>query len=207
LTVGPSAQAFPGGSFFVTCDFAKYGAFDPLTHMASHEHTFIGNESITRDSTFSSMMAGSTTCSTNADKSGYWVPTFTKNGNRLRPTSVNVYYVRAGGTVKPFPKGMIVKSTFVRYACSNDASGKWHPYDCGKGTAQFNVTFFKDSTTYPEVHLMVKYGVHSLVGAKMSSDMMGMARHGDFFPVWNAKVLNDLVTRCLNGRKTCGRIN
>jgi hypothetical protein len=207
VTVAPGAHAFPNGSFFVTCDFAKYGGFDPLTRMRSHEHTFIGNKTIKMNSTFSSLRAGSTNCSTKADKSGYWLPTFRKNGNRLRPRAVNVYYVRANDDVRAFPKGMIVKSTFVRYACSNDASGKWRPYDCGRGTAQFNITFFKNSHRYPEVHLMVKYGVHSLVGAKMSSDHMGMRRHGDFFPAWRMTVLKNLIGRCLNTGRTCGRVN
>ena len=45
------ASAFPGGSFLITCRFAKFGEFDPLTGMMSHQHTFAGNLGVKMKST------------------------------------------------------------------------------------------------------------------------------------------------------------
>jgi hypothetical protein len=199
-----SANAFPGGSFLITCSFVKFGAFDPLTGMASHEHTFAGNLGVKMTSTKSQLLTQSTNCSDSKDHSAYWVPTFTKGGTKLKPYMVNAYYVGRGIDRVAFPDGYVVKSSDVRYACSNDSSGSWVPIDCGSGTAQFNVTFF--SARYPEVHMMFKYSVHSLIGATASSDAMGDPRHGDMFPAWSSGELERLVRDCLNAHKTCGRI-
>ena len=205
LVVAPQpASAFPGGSFLITCRFAKFGSFDPLTGMTSHEHTFAGNLGVRIDSTKSQLLTQSTNCSDSKDHSAYWIPTFTKNGTKLTPYQVNAYYIRGGTDRVAFPNGYVVKSTDVRYACSNDSSGSWNPLDCGTGDAQFNVTFF--STNYPEVHMMFKYDVRSLIGATASSDMMGDPRHGDMFPAWTSGELERLIRDCMNARKTCGRI-
>lgn len=204
MVAAPSAQAFPGGSFLITCSFVKFGSFDPLTGMASHEHTFAGNLGVQMTSTKSQLLSQSTNCSDSKDHSAYWIPTFTKNGTKLTPYKVNAYYIRGGTDRVAFPDGYVVKSSNVRYACSNDSSGSWNPIDCGSGDAQFNVTFF--SAKYPEVHMMFKYPVHSLIGATASSDMMGDPRHGDMFPAWTSGELERLIKNCLNARVTCGRI-
>jgi len=199
------ASAFPGGSFLITCRFVTFGEFDPLTGAMSHEHTFAGNLGVQMTSTKQQLLGESTNCSDSRDHTAYWVPTFTMNGAKLKPYQVNAYYVGRGVNRVAFPDGYVVRSTDVRYACSNDASGKRVPYRCPRGgTAQFNVTFFSDQ--YPEVHMMFKYDVRSLVGATASSDMMGMARHGDMFPAFETGHLEQLIRDCLNAHKTCGRI-
>jgi hypothetical protein len=198
------AGAFPGGSFLITCRFVKFAEFDPLTGSASHEHTFAGNLGVQMNSTKQQLLTQSTNCSDPKDLSAYWVPTFTKNGTKLVPYQVNAYYIRGGKNRVAFPDGYVVKSTDVRYACSNDPSGSRKPLNCGKGTAQFNVTFFSDR--YPEVHMMFKYPTNSLIGATASSDMMGDPRHGDMFPAFAPGELERLIKNCINARKTCGRI-
>jgi len=205
VAVPQPASAFPGGSFLITCRFVTFGEFDPLTGAMSHEHTFAGNLGVQMTSTKQQLLGESTNCSDSRDHTAYWVPTFTMNGAKLKPYQVNAYYVGRGVNRVAFPDGYVVKSTDVRYACSNDASGKRVPYRCPRGgTAQFNVTFFSDQ--YPEVHMMFKYDVRSLVGATASSDMMGDPRHGDMFPAFESGHLEQLIRDCLNAHKTCGRI-
>jgi len=203
LTAVPTAQAFSGGSFLVTCRFTKYGDFDPLTHEMSHNHTFSGASNVSISSTKASLLNSSTNCSTSKDHSAYWIPTFTKNGMKLAPYQVNVYYVGRGIDRVAFPNTGAIKSMDIRYACSNNSSGSKNPLNCGSGTAQYNVTFF--SSKFPEVHMMFKFNTSSLIGAKASSDGM-MARHGDMLPAWESGVLEGLIKNCLNAHKTCGRI-
>ncbi len=198
------ASAFPGGSFLITCRFVKFAEIDPLTGMASHEHTFAGNLGVQINSTKQQLLTQSTNCSDTRDHSAYWIPTFTKNGMKLQPYQVNVYYVGRGVNRVAFPDGYVVKSSDVRYACSNNSGGSRNPINCGKGTAQFNVTFF--SGQYPEVHMMFKFSTNSLIGATASSDMMGDPRHGDMFPAFDGGHLEQLIRDCLNAHKTCGRI-
>ncbi|MGZ8660698.1 MAG: DUF1996 domain-containing protein [Actinomycetota bacterium] len=198
------ASAFPGGSFLITCRFVTFGEFDPLTGAMSHEHTFAGNLGVQMNSTKQQLLSQSTNCSDSKDHTAYWIPTFTKNGTRLQPYQVNAYYVGRGVNRVAFPDGYVVKSSDVRYACSNNSSGSKNPINCGKGTAQFNVTFF--SGQYPEVHMMFKFSTNSLIGAKASSDMMGDPRHGDMFPAFDSGHLEQLIRDCLNAHKTCGRI-
>jgi Domain of unknown function (DUF1996) len=199
------ASAFPGGSFLITCRFVKFAEIDPLTGMASHEHTFAGNLGVKMHSTKRQLLNQRTNCSDPKDHSAYWVPTFMKDGKRLTPYQVNAYYVGRGVDRVAFPNNYVVRSTDVRYACSNDPSGSWNPINCGSGTAQFNVTFF--SKRYPEVHMMFKYPTNSLIGAMASSDHMGDPRHGDMFPAFAKGHLQDLIRNCLNAGRTCGRIN
>jgi hypothetical protein len=199
------AGAFPGGSFLITCRFVKYGEFDPLTGKMSHLHTFAGNVGVKMNSTKQQLLSQKTNCSDPRDHSAYWIPTFTKNGKKLQPYQVNAYYVGRGVDRVAFPNNYVVKSSDVRYACSNDSSGSRNPIDCGSGTAQFNVTFF--SKRYPEVHMMFKFPTSSLIGAEASSDMMGDPRHGDMFPAFAKGHLQQLIRDCLNAGRTCGRIN
>ncbi|MEO8477383.1 MAG: DUF1996 domain-containing protein [Actinomycetota bacterium] len=196
------ASAFAGGSFLITCSFATFGEFDPLLNEMSHEHTFAGNVGVRMESTYDQLLTQPTNCSFSKDHSAYWVPTFIKNGVHLQPTRVNAYYIRGGVDRVAFPHGYKVKSFDVRYSCGGSSTPL--PRDCGNGTAQFNVRFFSDR--YPEVHMDFKYGVHSLVGATVTSEMMGQGPHGDMFPAFAGTELERLVRDCLNARKTCGRI-
>jgi len=97
----------------------KYGyheaADDPIVFPGqagkSHLHTFFGNMTTSASSTYDSLRAGATTCRTQEDSSGYWVPALFRNGAEVKPISMKVYY-RTGRhepeSVKAFPPGFRV---------------------------------------------------------------------------------------------------
>ena len=199
------ARAFPGGSFLVVCDFVKFKRIDPIMdpgmYPTEHLHMFFGNKGISKDSTYSSLIRGRTTCSTSADRTAYWAPVVYKNGRILKPYQVTVYYVADFRDRKPFPTGFMERSADVRFSCGGDTTKR--PRDCGRGQAQINLRFFH--AKYPDVHVHFKYRQHSLVGTRLSSGRLGGA-HGDFFPAWANGKLADLVRNCLNTGRTCGKI-
>jgi len=199
------ARAFPGGSFLVICDFVKFRKIDPImdpgVFPTEHLHMFFGNKGISKNSTFTSLVRGTTTCSTSKDRSGYWAPVVYKDGRRLKPYQISVYYVADGRDRQPFPKGFMEKSGDARFSCGGHSTLR--PRDCGGGEAQINVRFMHRK--YPDVHVDYKFRVHSLRGARLSSGRLGGA-HGDFFPAWADGKLADLIRDCLNRGRTCGKI-
>lgn len=199
------ARAFPGGSFLVVCDFVKFKRIDPImdpgVFPTEHLHMFFGNKGISKDSTFSSLIQGRTSCSTSADRSAYWAPVVYKNGRILKPYQVTVYYVADFRDRRPFPKGFTERSADVRFSCGADTTKM--PRDCGGGQAQINLRFFHRK--FPDVHVHFKYREHSLVGTRLSSGRLRSA-HGDLFPAWANGRLADLIRHCLNTGRTCGKI-
>lgn len=103
-----------GGQFLSSCPFTHSLADDPIMHRghpgASHQHEFFGNVSTDASSTYASMIREPSTCSDDGDRSAYWVPTLTIDGERVAPRRVDAYY-RAGpgvdaSKVQPFPEGL-----------------------------------------------------------------------------------------------------
>jgi hypothetical protein len=103
------------GVFATLCRFSHEAADDPIVFPGqagkSHLHTFFGNTTTGAASTYESLRAGSTTCRTSEDSSGYWVPALFRNGVEVKPISMKVYY-RTGRhepeSVKAFPPGFRV---------------------------------------------------------------------------------------------------
>ena len=98
-----SAAEQRGGAepnFLVRCEFSHRAQVDPIVShggTASHIHDFFGNTTTNANSTYDTLRAGGTTCSTPGDKSAYWIPTvkwIDSNGNRTRltPSQGLVYY-------------------------------------------------------------------------------------------------------------------
>ena len=126
LTVGLSAPSAGGaapapstgtqGARFVTrCTYSHTLSDDPIVHPnqpgASHSHDFFGNKTTDAFSTLASLTKGGTTCLNQKDKSGYWVPSLTVDGQMVRPSFTNVYYQSAGKpyrTIKTIPRGLKV---------------------------------------------------------------------------------------------------
>jgi hypothetical protein len=106
----PSASASALGSFRVECELSRQRRIDPIVapgKTGPHMHDFFGNESVVASSTYLSMRASTTNCSTSADRAGYWSPTLmAPDGERVRPER-GVFYYRnrpvGYGPITPFP--------------------------------------------------------------------------------------------------------
>ncbi|MFN8632799.1 MAG: DUF1996 domain-containing protein [Chloroflexota bacterium] len=114
-TSSPGA-ALPGffdrGVFATVCRFSHQASDDPIVYPnqpgKSHLHTFFGNTTTNASSSYDSLRAGATTCRTDEDASGYWVPALYRNGTEVQPISMKVYYRtgrHAPEDVQPFPAG------------------------------------------------------------------------------------------------------
>jgi hypothetical protein len=103
---------FPNGGYFVvTCGFSHRSNDDPIVFPdapgRSHNHTFVGNRSVSAGSTPESLIGGSTTCDVAADASGYWMPTVYAGREPVAPLAAIAYYVRrTQDQVATFPAGL-----------------------------------------------------------------------------------------------------
>jgi hypothetical protein len=78
-----SASAASNG-WLVKCFHSHDNLDDPIKFPnqqgLSHQHEYFGNTTTQYNSTYASMIAGSTNCGTVADTSGYWFPSLQRNG-------------------------------------------------------------------------------------------------------------------------------
>jgi hypothetical protein len=100
------------GVFATLCRFSHQAPDDPIVFPnqagKSHVHTFFGNATTGAASTYDSLRAGATTCRTQEDASGYWVPALYRDGVQVQPVGMKVYYRtgrHAPELVQPFPAG------------------------------------------------------------------------------------------------------
>jgi hypothetical protein len=108
---GPRHQA----RFVARCRYSHTLSDDPIVHPndpgASHSHDFFGNTTTDAASTLRSLTHGGTTCLNRKDKSGYWVPSLTVDGQTVVPTVALIYYSNAGKrfrSIKTIPRGLKV---------------------------------------------------------------------------------------------------
>jgi hypothetical protein len=99
-----------GVNFVESCRFSHESMDDPIVFPgkpgASHDHTFVANNTTDAFSTFASLRAGSTTCRRKADTAGYWMPTLYQGSTAVMPTGATIYYRRATlAEVQAFPNG------------------------------------------------------------------------------------------------------
>ncbi|MBM2621575.1 DUF1996 domain-containing protein [Actinoplanes sp. LDG1-06] len=126
---------------------------------ASHSHTFMGNTTTNANTTVNSLKAGSTSCITPGDKTGYWMPTLLNGDTAVQPVGRQTIYYKSGvidyRSVRPFPEGLryVVGSPTASledfrnhpgavegFECG-DLSFNWDiPANCAPGT-QLNVRF------------------------------------------------------------------
>jgi hypothetical protein len=106
---------FERGVFATLCRFSHEAPDDPIVFPGqagkSHLHTFFGNATTAASSTYDSLRTGATTCRTEEDASGYWVPALYRNGAEVKPVSMKVYYRtgrHAPESVQAFPPGFRV---------------------------------------------------------------------------------------------------
>src|SRR5712691_5748567 len=113
-SIGPTAEAGAGqGVFDVGCLYSHSLTDDPIVFPRqpgkSHLHDFFGNRTTNAFSTGASLLASraSTLCDDPGDGSAYWIPALYRDGVKLNPLRVHVYYRTEGDLeVHPFPTGL-----------------------------------------------------------------------------------------------------
>ena len=139
-------------AFAVRCEFSHRNSDDPIVHPgklgAAHSHDFFSNRSTNYLSTYNSLRAAGTTCLNPADKSAYWIPTLSWNGNVLKPRA-GIFYYRGNrldpATVQAPPAGLkVVPNTHVRWQCVIDGGGAFTaepPTKCSSRQLHVRVLF------------------------------------------------------------------
>jgi hypothetical protein len=111
----PSAGAAIGeqGGFVSVCKFSHESRNDPIAlpkmRGKSHLHQFFGNESTNARTTARKLRRRAATTCTADDRSAYWVPALSINGQVVEPSLMRAYYMSAGknpGTIQAPPKGL-----------------------------------------------------------------------------------------------------
>ena len=144
------------GQFVVRCTYSHTLMDDPIVFPgqpgASHEHDFFGNKSVDADSTVQSMLAAGTTCRAASDTAGYWAPTASIDGHKIRPPVMRIYYLGTRGEdVETIPEGLQLiggnktatsadENPHVHWYCGETADVKTtrqpFPYDCSPYASQ-----------------------------------------------------------------------
>jgi hypothetical protein len=101
------------GSFRVECELVQQRRVDPIAawgEVAPHLHDFFGNTTVVSTSTYETLRAGTSSCSTEGDRTAYWTPTLmSPDGERVEPERGVFYYrnrpVNYRATVA-FPPGL-----------------------------------------------------------------------------------------------------
>ena len=107
---------------------------------ATHQHMFTGNTTTDANSTYDSMVNGSTSCKLPQDTSAYWAPTLLDgSGNVIRPRGWTAYY-RGGADVVAFPADFRMITGFRTTQIGTKALG----WSCDQNTS--NATYYSDVT-------------------------------------------------------------
>jgi hypothetical protein len=147
MGIAPGDAGGLRGSFNVKCPYSHSRPDDPILFPgvsgASHLHDFFANKTTRYNSTYSTMLAGSTTCRVLDDKAGYWSPTGYLSGVQIRPKNMHPYYFGVRDKVVetiPADLQMIAgvsratsaaENPHVSWFCGNNGSPvSTHPYDC-----------------------------------------------------------------------------
>jgi Domain of unknown function (DUF1996) len=147
---GPLAVSAPhpvlaagGGQFSVQCAYSHRLMDDVIVFPgrpgASHAHDFYGNTSTSARSTYASLLAGRTTCTSPSDTAAYWQPTLLVSGRPVTPTAERAYYANAtAGPIRPFPAGLRIiagnsratapqPTSVVYWGCAHDEDAGQRP--------------------------------------------------------------------------------
>jgi hypothetical protein len=105
---------FPGGPYYTLgCSFSHRNNDDPVVFPGqpgrSHNHTYVGNRSVTAATTPASLLGGRSTCESGSDSSAYWMPTLFVGQNDVTPLTTIVYYVnRSRERISAPPQGLVM---------------------------------------------------------------------------------------------------
>ncbi|MEU5970810.1 DUF1996 domain-containing protein [Streptomyces globisporus] len=128
--------------FQANCSVNHTAPDDPIVYPgqagASHDHTFMGNDTTNANSTTASLSAGGTKCLAPGDRSAYWMPTLYNGNEEVRPVGPQTIYYKAGvtdyRTVRSFPKGLrfVVGSPTQTAEEFRNHPGMVEGYECGE---------------------------------------------------------------------------
>jgi Domain of unknown function (DUF1996) len=147
-----------GANFVVSCGFSHRAQVDPIVDFGKtgeHMHDFFGNTTTNANSTYDTLLKGSTTCNKPEDKAAYWHPTVSWTPTRGKPKTLQAsqtfFYYRAGlkvpTTVKPFPaelKIVTVRGKKVEWRCQGGTWSPTPPTRCGDNATLVVRIFFPD---------------------------------------------------------------
>ncbi|MFR9721781.1 DUF1996 domain-containing protein [Streptomyces sp. MS19] len=170
IPVNPPVQGIPPSpdvpyashhEFQANCSVNHTAPDDPIVFPglpgASHDHTFMGNDTTYAGSTLDSLRGGDTTCKVPGDLTAYWMPTMYNGDQEVRPIGEQVIYYKAGvtdfRTVRPFPPGLryvvgdpgqseqaFLDATVEGWECGDSFFNSDIPDWCAPGS-QLNVRF------------------------------------------------------------------
>jgi hypothetical protein len=143
---GPQGRV---AQFVAECGYSHAAAADPIVYPgqpgASHLHVFFGNTTTDADSTYRSLLAGSTTCNTGGDTATYWAPALMSGRQFVEPRHAVAYY-RAGpdvdpASLDPYPAGLMMIAgdatasepqpvSVVSWSCGTGSVREPAPPDC-----------------------------------------------------------------------------
>ena len=127
---------------------------------ASHDHTFMGNDSTNANSTTASLEAGGTTCLAPGDKSAYWMPSLFNGDQKILPIGPQVIYYKSGvndyTSVRPFPKGLrfVVGNPMQTEDEFKNLKGTVEGWECG--TQYKNFEFPATCPNTPDTQLNIR---------------------------------------------------
>lgn len=107
VAAGETPTTAPGSTVAEDHDHHGPGMVEGV---AGHSHDFFGNDTTDGASTLTSLLAGTTTCGDDADRSAYWVPTLYRDGEVVAPVAMRAWYGVARGMaaadLTPLPNGL-----------------------------------------------------------------------------------------------------
>jgi hypothetical protein len=225
----PAAQAATP-RFQIRCESSHLAQEDPIVApgvLSAHLHEFFGNTTTNANSTYESMRAGGTTCSTATDTAGYWVPTLiSSDGQIVRARTILLYYRgEEGAHTVAFPPDLRMVSHNSRFGATPSIGAFTTNFiikfpECWDGVhtdSPDHISHMAYATgmgcpsshpvRVPALTMVVRYPIQRLFGLTLSSGPL-FTMHADFWNTWDQPGLEALVARCLNNQTmSCPRID
>jgi Domain of unknown function (DUF1996) len=156
LFVGSASIAFAKPGAIITCQRSHALMDDPIVFPnqpgASHLHVFFGSKAANSETTTpEAFQAGGTTCVTQADSSGYWIPAVYARGLELQPATKQhalfyYYCYFAAATcrnMQDIPQGLrwVIGNVHAMSPEENPGLGKSILWKCGPGNPGANTPY------------------------------------------------------------------
>ena len=139
ITAAPQ-QSGSKGRFVVNCARTERKLLDPVMAPGmpgmSHSHDFFGPRDVADDATPADLIEQPTSCSVDADRSAYWMPSL-YNAGRLQEGGVLQAYYFISRDTRAFPRGLTMIAGNPKLAASNP---EWSSWSCQPSAAYGKTT-------------------------------------------------------------------